>query len=121
MSFRLAVNATPQVTVTPVGPSRGNGTNIVAGLWSNPAFSGPPVARATIPYSASTVTLLGIPPGLYYLAAYVDVNVYYSRNAYEQWGYHRLHRDSVRPFAPAVVLIRPNTSNTVPVYMMGPR
>jgi hypothetical protein len=122
VSFRLAVNATPQVTVTPVGPStRGNGTNIVAGLWSNPAFSGPPVARATIPYSASTATLIGMPPGFYYLAAYVATNASYRRDASEQWGYHRLRRDSVRPFAPAVVLIRPNTSNTVPVYMMGPR
>jgi hypothetical protein len=120
-TFRLAVNATPQVTVKPVGQSRGNGTNIVAGLWPNPAFSGPPIARATIPYSASTTTLIGMPPGLYYLAAYVDTNASYSRDASEQWGYHRLPNDAVRPFAPAVVLIRPNTSNTVPVYMMGPR
>lgn len=121
MSFGLAVNATPQVTVKPVGQSRGPGTKIVAGLWSNPAFSGPPIARATIPYSASTTTLIGMPPGLYYLAAYVDTNASYSRDASEQWGYHRLPNDAVRPFAPAVVLIRPNTSNTVPVYMMGPR
>lgn len=63
----------------------------------------------------------GLPNHAERAAAYVDTNASYSRNASEQWGYHRLRRDSVRPFAPAVVLIRPNTSNTVPVFMMGPR
>jgi len=108
MSFSISPIST-ELTVDPYGAR----TPVTCSLWSNRAMTGTPVAR-------SATTIRGMAPGLYYLSVFCDADADYARDSTEQWGYHRLINDPVRPFEPAAILVRPGVPQTIHVYMMGP-
>lgn len=108
MSFSISPIST-ELTVVPYGAR----TPVTCSLWSNRAMTGTPVARGA-------TTIRGMAPGLYYLSVFCDADADYARDSTEQWGYHRLINDPVRPFEPAAIIVRPGTPQTIRVYMMGP-
>ena len=108
MSFSISPIST-ELTVYPYGAR----TPVTCSLWSNRAMTGTPVARGA-------TTIRGMAPGLYYLSVFCDADADYTRDSTEQWGYHRLINDPVRPFEPAAILVRPGVPQTIHVYMMGP-
>lgn len=108
MTFSISPIST-ELTVDPYGAR----TPVTCSLWSNRAMTGTPVARGA-------TTIRGMAPGLYYLSVFCDADADYTRDSTEQWGYHRLINDPVRPFEPAAILVRPGVPQTIHVYMMGP-
>ncbi len=121
------------VCVKYFGPSLDYGT-IRVEAFTNPDFTGDPVARASITNATDALvaeygtnhvanaTLQGLEEGEYYIRAYIDDSTYgteYKRDDWESWGYACPRQKSANMFNPSTVSLGSNdgAGETILVYI----